>query len=61
MTSARRAYFLSLSAAEVSRTRKDCRVGIRVAFAGRHAMPRRARIVVGANVATLRDLASLSV
>lgn len=61
MTAARRDFFLSLSPSEVSRTRKDCRAGIRLAFAGRHQMPRRARIVIAANVQTLRDLASLGV
>lgn len=58
MTSARRDYFLSLSPAQAARVRRDARAAIRLAWNGRHNQPRRASIVISANVATLRDLAA---
>lgn len=56
MLTARRDYYLSLTPAQAARVRRDCRTAIRLAFAGRHTQPRRAAIVVGCNIRTLREM-----
>lgn len=57
MTPMRRAYLAAYDARELTRTRKQCQDAIRLAWPNRHG--RRARIVISANVQTLRDLRAI--
>lgn len=50
---------LSLTSDQANRSYRESVAALRLAWPNRHAQPRRAAIVIGCNIQTMRDLVTL--